>query len=160
MTCKNCIKEPVWEFTNKQKLCRKCFIVYFEKKVKSTIRKYNMPITFIKKKGLKAEIINKIILGLPKRAGITDDKSLDEISAGIIFEMMHKGNIGKFFPKNQPLYFLSDKEIRLYAKIKKIKGKLFEREGKIESFLKFLEQKNPDIRHNVVNAVLILKRNF
>jgi hypothetical protein len=40
--CKLCEKDSVYEFTNKRKLCKKCFIDYFQKKVLYTIRKFNM----------------------------------------------------------------------------------------------------------------------
>ncbi len=38
--CMNCQKKPVWQFTNKRKLCKDCFVKYFEKKVFYTIRKF------------------------------------------------------------------------------------------------------------------------
>jgi len=40
--CKQCEKNPVYEFTNKRKLCKNCFIRYFQKKVLYTIRKFKM----------------------------------------------------------------------------------------------------------------------
>lgn len=40
--CKQCETKPVYEFTNKRKLCKKCFIRYFQKKVLYTIRKFKM----------------------------------------------------------------------------------------------------------------------
>ena len=40
--CKQCEKKPVYEFTNKRKLCSGCFIRYFQKKVLYTIRRFKM----------------------------------------------------------------------------------------------------------------------
>lgn len=40
--CKKCQAEPVYILQNKRKLCKSCFITYFEKKVLKTIRKYDM----------------------------------------------------------------------------------------------------------------------
>ena len=40
--CKLCNIKPVYEFTNKRKLCKRCFINYFQKKVLYTIRKFKM----------------------------------------------------------------------------------------------------------------------
>lgn len=40
--CKLCSIEPVYEFTNQRKLCDKCFIRWFEKKVLYIIRKFRM----------------------------------------------------------------------------------------------------------------------
>ena len=40
--CQLCKTKPVYEFTNKRKLCARCFIRYFQKKVLYTIRKFNM----------------------------------------------------------------------------------------------------------------------
>ncbi len=140
-----------------------CFVKYFEKKVKNTIRKYNMPIHKIKNKSLKAKIINFIIQNLPERKGKLQEDSLDDISNKIIYVMMYdeKNKLKNLLPKNQPLYFLSDKEILLYARIKKIKGELKRKRRElkeIDNFIQTVEEKNPDIRHNIVNA--LLKFNF
>ena len=40
--CKLCKTKPVYEFTNQRKLCKACFIHWFEKKFLYTIRKFNM----------------------------------------------------------------------------------------------------------------------
>jgi len=40
--CKLCKIKPVYEFTNKRKVCKTCFIHWFEKKVLYTIRKFKM----------------------------------------------------------------------------------------------------------------------
>ena len=40
--CKKCEAEPVYILQNQRKLCKSCFIAYFEKKVLKTIRKYGM----------------------------------------------------------------------------------------------------------------------
>lgn len=40
--CKFCEINPVYEFTNKRKLCKICFINYFNKKFLFCIRKYNL----------------------------------------------------------------------------------------------------------------------
>jgi tRNA(Ile)-lysidine synthase TilS/MesJ len=43
MTCKKCKEKPVIKLTNSRiTLCKKCFIDYFEKKVKKTIRNYKL----------------------------------------------------------------------------------------------------------------------
>ena len=159
MPCKLCKKNPVWKFTNKQQLCETCFVKYFEIKVKKTIRKYNMPINKIKGNNLKASIINNIMQGLPERKGKISEESLDNISNSILYIMMHrdKKELKKLLPSNQPLYFLSDKEILLYTKIKKIKGKIEKKKSEdkeIDDFIRHIEQKNPDIRQNIARAML------
>ena len=40
--CKQCETNSVYEFTNKRKLCRACFIRWFQKKFLYTIRKFKM----------------------------------------------------------------------------------------------------------------------
>jgi len=168
MACRLCRTKSVWKFTNQQQLCASCFARYFESKVKKIIRKYQMPISILRNKSLKAEIINKIIkeLKLPKsaeRKGRLSDENLNDISnkilENIIFSNMSslKNYLPKFLPKNQPLYFLSDEEILLYARIKKIRGKINEPKKRlvdINNFIKKIEEKNPDIRHNIVDALL------
>jgi len=160
MPCKLCKSQPVWKFTNKRQLCASCFARHFEKKVRSTIRKYNIPIYNIGG-SLKARVINNITRDLPKRKGRLQVENLDDISSKILYIIMYdnKDKLKKLLPHNQPLYFLSNKEILLYAKIKKIKGKI-EEKGKtgkmkeIDNFIKMIEQKNLDIRHNIITALL------
>jgi len=212
MSCKFCNVKPVWKFTNQQQLCEKCFVEYFEKKVRSTIRKYKMPINPVNGNSLNAKVINSIIKNLPERKGKISEENLDAISLAVLNEMINgkAENLASLHPKNQPLYFLSDKEIELYAKIKKtrlnsnsflgcqenlrfsgtenckknsraiflcsemrahpegcfkqasisdikgIKGEIKEATGKkkkINDFIKKIEQKNPDIRHNIIKAL-------
>ena len=40
--CRQCELKPVYEFTNKRKLCGNCFVRYFQKKVFYTLRKFRM----------------------------------------------------------------------------------------------------------------------
>jgi len=159
----------VHEFTNKVKLCRECFIDYFERKIFRTIRKYQMGMLNIAgdKKDARYKII-KIISGKikisrsPKAKAMTGIKNLNDFSAEIISGVMNQRfDIKDFLPKAKnkefPLYFMPDKEILLYAKLKRIKGKIENPKGKskqIDDFLVSLEKKNPDIRLNVVNALL------
>ncbi|HUS51023.1 MAG TPA: hypothetical protein VMZ91_12720 [Candidatus Paceibacterota bacterium] len=155
----------VWQFTNKRELTSSEFIRYFESKVKKTIRKYQMPISLLQEKTLKARVLNSIIKNLPERKGKLSDENLNNISNKIIYIMMYgkESQLKKLLPKNQPLYFLSDKEIELYAKIKKIKGKLEKPKSnlkEIDNFVVKIEEKNPDIRHNIVNALLSTWRQF
>ncbi len=150
--------KKVWKFTNQRELTASEFVSYFERKVKKTIGKYKMPIGTVKGTSLNANVLNHIMGSLPQRKGKISEDNLDDISILILDEMMH-GNfeLSKFLPHNQPLYFLSDKEIQLYAKIKGIKGKIKEKNGnqkEINEFIKKIEEKNPDIRHNIINSLL------
>ena len=159
MSCKQCKSKPVWKFTNQQQLCTACFIRYFESKVKKTIRKYQMPISLLQEKTLKARVLNSIIKNLPERKGKLSDENLNDISNKIIEIIMYSkvNDLKKLLPKNQPLYFLSDKEIELYAKINKIKEKIDKPKSnlkEIDNFIAKIEEKNPDIRHNIVEAML------
>ena len=40
--CKQCETNPVYEFTNKGKLCKMCFVRWFQKKFLYTVRKFKM----------------------------------------------------------------------------------------------------------------------
>ncbi len=40
--CRQCELKPVYEFTNKRKVCSNCFVKYFQKKFLTTIRKFEM----------------------------------------------------------------------------------------------------------------------
>jgi hypothetical protein len=156
MGCKLCKTKAVWKFTNKEQLCKNCFVRYFEKKVKGAVRKYKMPIGVVKGNGLKEKVVGSILKGLPHRKGKISPENLNNISNKVLYAVIYGkiDELKKMRPGNQPLYFLSDKEILLYAKIKGIKGKLVENREmkKIDAFIKKIEERNPDIRKNVVNA--------
>jgi len=164
MACKNCSKKPVWEFTNQTKLCRSGFVRYFEKKMLKIVRKYGMRNSkLVKKDDLRGKIINnvmgKIVTNKGKKLEI---ENLNDYSVRILEVLMSK-DIKKFdclLPNYKPLYFFTDAEILLYAKIKNIKGKIVRKmtgkEKKIDDFLIHLENGNKDIRHNVVNSLLRL----
>jgi len=59
----------------------------------------------------------------------------------------------------KPLYLFSDKEILLYAKLKKLKfRKKNSRKDKISSFVEEMEKKHPEIKRAIVNSYLELYR--
>lgn len=165
MTCKNCNIKPVWKFTNQTKLCRACFIDYVERKVFAAIRKYSMMpsdrVFRIKKESslnyrvLKA-ILEKKFTVKPGKVFVSDNLSL---VAEKVFENIIRGEFNGSHPKDsvsRPLYFVSDAEIELYAKLRQIKGNKREKDKRVrELFARFF--KNPDLEHNIVNAFLQMK---
>lgn len=40
--CKNCNQKPAFQLKGRENLCKSCFLKYFEKKVRKTIRAYNL----------------------------------------------------------------------------------------------------------------------
>lgn len=71
--CKLCEKNTVYEFTNKRKLCKKCFMAYFQKKVFYTIRKFNMikredTIGYKKENDFKGMVLEDILNFVNERA--------------------------------------------------------------------------------------------
>ena len=166
MTCKNCTIKPVWKFTNQTQLCKNCFIDYLERKVFRTIRKYQMlpenrEITLKKDNSLNSAVLKSI---LEKKFQVKfstkpnfSSENLSQVSEDA-FSNIIKGNFAGKKPKDnisRPLYFISDSEIELYAKFKSIKEKAREKNKKIhELFERF--SKNPDLEHNIVNALLQL----
>jgi len=164
MACKKCLTSSVWEFTNQTKLCRPCFINYFEKKVFKTIRKYNMlpktRIILLKKDNSLNYNILKEILGSKftvKQGNKFVSENLSEC-AEKVFSNLIKGKFDGPKPCDsvcRPLYFNSDEEIELYAKLKSIKGKKRDRDARIRKLFEKFE-KNPDLEHNIVNAFLQL----
>ena len=154
----------MWEFTNQRKLTKKEFIVYFEKKVFRTIRKYEMlPANKIFRMGKPRDLNSKIlakILGSKFKVEFSGKLNCSSENLSGIAEDVF-GNIldGKFKgvkPKDKliyPLYFHSDAEIRLYAKLVGLKGPINKRNKRIqELFGKFMD-KNPDLELNVVKAL-------
>lgn len=115
-----------------------------------------------------SEKANVEVVKLPNKKidKIALDSSLDSESKKI-FDILIKGNIKdleKCLPvvKNQikPLYLFLDKEIMLYAKIKKLKFKQTkEKSNKVSGFLETSEKKHPEVKRAIVNGILKMYKN-
>ncbi len=178
--CKLCDEEPVYEFTNQRKLCKKCFIDYFYKKLLYTIRKFEMIkrgdiIGYKKENSSKGVVLEQMLIFLagrtefklvkldkkPKKIAI--DASLDSES-GEIVKCLIKGNVSemkKFLPVYgkliKPLYLFLDEEILLYAKLTDLKFiKKKDKSNKIEDFMDNFEKKHPEVKRAIVNSLLEL----
>ena len=153
--------KTVWTFTNKKKLDKSQFIDYVERKVFRTIRKYSMlpkdKIIKIKKSSDLNTIILKEILETKFKVKISTKSNLssDNLSqvAEDIFKNVIKGRYKGSSPDNKPLYFLSDKEVELYAKLKNIKGDKRKRDKKIQLLFEKFLIKNQDLELNVIKAM-------
>jgi hypothetical protein len=179
--CKQCETNPVYEFTNKRKLCKNCFVNYFNKKFLFTIRKFSMIkhgdiIGYRKNNNFKGTVLEDMLNFFSKKSGITivrlpnkkankiaSDSSIDFESNEIVKTIIegNAANLKKDLPteKNliKPLYLFSDEEIMLYAKIKGLKFKEEKnKKNKIESFINNFEKKHPEVKRAVVNSLLEL----
>ncbi len=72
--CQQCETKPVYEFTNKRKVCKTCFIRWFEKKVFYTIRKFEMTsqgetISFEKGNGFRSVVLENVLETFSEKAG-------------------------------------------------------------------------------------------
>jgi len=179
--CRQCETNPVYEFTNKRKVCKTCFIHWFEKKVLYTIRKFKM-IQKGESLGLKRgldfrnivlfEILknfsirsgNKIVSPQKKFKMVVANTS-DIESREIINEIiLGKIDLQKHSPINKkiikPLCLFTDKEVLLYANLKKLKyQKISLKENEIDGFISEMEKKHPELMHSILNSYLeITKR--
>ncbi|VVB82285.1 Uncharacterised protein [uncultured archaeon] len=179
--CKLCETNPVYEFTNKRKLCKTCFIHYFEKKVLYTIRKFKMIqsgdfIGYKKTNDFRSVVLENIlnflseksnfqIVKLPSKKAnkIAINSSLD-LEANEIVSLIIKGDSSKTkkeLPVEgniiKPLYLFLDQEILLYSKLKGLKFEQSEKnKDKVENFLDEFEKKHPEVKRAVVNSLLEL----
>ena len=151
----------VWAFTNQRELNKSQFIDYVERKVFRTIRKYQMlpkdkVIQLKESKNLNTTVLKKILetkfqVKFTKAPNISSD-NLSQIAEDT-FQNILKGKFEGPQPEDKPLYFLSDKEIELYAKLKSIKGEKRKQNKKIQTlFSKFLK-KNQDLELNIIKAL-------
>jgi len=162
------MKDVVWTFTNKKELGKKEFLSYIEKKIFKTIRKYQMlPRDFIIRLKIKDDLNTKVLENiLSNKFTVKNSSSPDFSSENLsdiaeeIFNNLTNGIFNGPVPEDKPhrpLYFVSDKELYLYAKLKNIKGKKKKRNKKIQDlFRKFLD-KNPDLELNVVKVLSQIK---
>ena len=178
--CKQCETKPVYEFTNQRKLCKNCFIKYFQKKVLYTIRKFKMikrddVIGYENNKGFRGVVLEDVLKMFSKKAMVelvkmpTKKKvnkiavasTIDLESNEIVNEII-KGNLKKFKKIKpvegksiKPLYLFLDKEVSLYANLKDLKFiKKKQKKDKILEFVDELEKKHPEIKRAVVNSYL------
>lgn len=182
--CKQCEKNPVYEFTNKRKLCKGCFVEYFHRKVFYTIRKFNMirkgdTIEHRNNGYLDDEVLKEILLLVSRRIDfklielpskkinkinkIADSSCLDSNSNLIVNSLINKNisYLKKYLPVEgkivRPLYLFLQEEILLYAKIRNIKFKIKkEKKNNIEIFIDEMEKKHPEIKRAIVNSLLEL----
>jgi len=160
---KNKKSKIVWEFTNQKKLNKNEFLDYFERKIFRTIRKFNMlpedkVIRIKTEKSLNYNVL-KNVLERKFKVISGDDFVLLNLSeiAEKIFGKILEGNFN--FPDlncrklKAPLYYLSDDEIELYARLRGIKGRKRKKNRKIRDLFEKFIKKNPDLEHNIINAV-------
>jgi len=175
--CKKCQTNPVYEFTNKRKLCKNCFIKYFQKKVLYTIRKFNMIkkndiLLYKKTKDFRSIVLENILKLLEKKfvkvitKGKKYTKKVDSSTLTLNSHLMTKLLIKKdtfsfqeLMPISskiiKPLYLFLDEEVLLYAKFKKLKFKKQEiKKDNIEVFIETLKKKHPEIQRAIVNSYL------
>ena len=154
-------RQIVWKFTNQRELTKKEFLNYFERKIFRTIRKYNMlpstRIVNLKKSGslntavLKSVLQTKFTVKFSNKPNFSDD-NLSQIAEDSFKDIL-AGKFKSRMPKNEPLYFLSDKEVELYAKLVGIKGKKRKQNEKVQSLFSRFLKKNQDLEQNVIQAV-------
>ena len=193
--CKQCETNPVYEFTNKRKLCKNCFIKWFQKKFLYTIRKFKMiskgDVILFKNTGSFRDVVLNDLLKIYSERGIvkivkdiissskksrterdnfptkiaissTTDSEADEI-----IHILIKGSVSKLKQSPvenidgkiiiKPLYLFLDKEVLLYAKLKKLRFRnIKEKNNKINLFLDDLEKKHPEVKQSVISSYLEL----
>lgn len=179
--CQLCNSKPVYEFTNKRKLCARCFVNYFQKKFLYTLRKFDMvkreDIIGYKENNNFRNVVLEYLLQLAsqkygcnlvklpnKKANkIVSDSSIDSEAENVINEIINgkSSALENYLPIEKktikPLYLFLDEEILLYAKIKKLKfNSIKESKDKITDFLNKSNEKHPEVKRAVVNSLLKL----
>jgi hypothetical protein len=157
-------EKHVWEFTNQKKLSKKEFINYFERKVFRTIRKYDMlpknKIITLKQEGdINTKVLKKIIetkfeVKYSDKPNTSSKNSSD--AAEQTFQNILQGKFKGPLPTQkpyQPLYFISDKELELYAKLNHTNGTSPKRNPKIQNLFKKFLEKNQDLELNITKAL-------
>ncbi len=178
--CKLCSEKPVYEFTNKRKLCKTCFLHYFQKKVFYTIRKFGMVkqgdfVGYSKSGDFKGVVLEYTLKSISSKIGfqlvksgkkadkIAVDSSIDSEAESVLKTLIN-GNVSEL-KKNlpvvrnevKPLYLFLDEEILLYARLKNLKfKKKAEKKNKVEEFEDEFEKKHPEVKRAVVNSLLEL----
>jgi hypothetical protein len=157
-------KQFVWEFTNKKKLTKSEFLRYVDRKVFKNIRKYGMlsevDSLTVEDNDLLSTLVLKHIL--EKKFSVSHSSNpvflSDNLSfcAEVVMNNILRGDFSGPLPsdgKFRPLYFLSDAEIELYARLVGISGSLRERDSRVQDLFEKFIRKNPNLEINIVNAL-------
>ena len=175
--CNLCLTNPVYEFTNKRKICGRCFINWFQKKFLYTIRKFEMVVSediigYDNKGDFRGVVLEELlnifvekapveIVKLPTKKKITKKAivSTKDLESDNIINILIKKDakeLNELAPVNgnviKPLYLFLDKEVLLYAKLKKLKCKEISKSK--ETIVSKLEEKHPEIRHSIIQSYL------
>ncbi|MFH1801792.1 MAG: hypothetical protein ABH804_03115 [archaeon] len=178
--CHICNTKPVYEFTNKRKLCKNCFIKWFEKKALYTARKFNMLnkgdfVCYKKSSDFRDVVLENTLKMFAEKGRIklTKGRKYDKFAIPVTINLtayefadkiINKSvkNMNEFLPKNKkiikPLYFFLDEEVLLYVQLKKLKFKKIKekKKDKISQFINELEKKHPEVKRAVVSSYLKL----
>ncbi len=177
--CKNCETKPVYEFTNKRKLCKTCYIHWFNKKFLYTLRKFEMIksgeiIAYKKTSDFKGIVLEENLKQFAEKARITVVKyptkkydklaaptSLDQEAYEFIKTLLENktSKAKELMPKNKkeikPLCLFLEKEIKLYADLKKLNYKKQKnKKTEWESFIDELEESHPEIKQAIIQSYL------
>ena len=188
--CKQCQLNPVYEFTNQRKLCKMCFIKWFEKKFLYIVRKFNMfnmedRVGYSGDGSFREVVLESLLKMFAERRSLKliklpSGKKTDRIALATtadleaykISEELIKGevkNLKQISPVEKtggkitikPLYLFLDKEVLIYAKLKKLKFKEKKSEAgenKFSELIDNLEKKHPEIKHAIINYFLELRK--
>ncbi|MBU2562463.1 MAG: hypothetical protein KKF68_02260 [Nanoarchaeota archaeon] len=181
--CNQCEKKPVYEFTNKRKVCARCFVKYFDKKARYIIRKFKMIkpgeiIGYENKKDFRGVVLEHVLKIFAEYSGIeivklSSKKKVDKVAisstidleADKIIHCFVEGDVKKlksFAVEGRiikPLYLFLNEEVLLYAKLRKLKfKKTSENKDEISRFLGNLEKKHPEVKRAIVNSWLELNK--
>lgn len=182
--CKLCETKPVYEFTNRRKVCKSCFVRYFQKKFLTTIRKFSMikkgdVVGYKKITGVRDVVLKDLLemfseKGMVEIVKLPSKKKIDKIAVSStidyesdkIVHILVSGNAKELKSVKpvdkkiiKPLYLFLDKEVMLYSKIKKLKFKgVKEKKYKLSIFIDELEKKHPEIKRAILNSYLELEK--
>lgn len=180
--CKLCETKPVYEFTNKRKVCKNCFARYFQKKFLYIIRKFEMikkgeVVGYKKGAGFRDVVLEDLldmfsekgmveIVQMPSKRKVSKiaiSSTIDSESDKIVHILVEgdSKNLKEVSPVDKkiikPLYLFLDAEVLLYAKIKKLKFRKEKiKKDKLSLFVDELETKHPEIKRAILNTYLEL----
>lgn len=174
------LMDYIYEFTNGRKLTKREFLNWFEKKFLYTIRKFEMikknDIIFYKNKGnLSGVVLENLLEMFVEKAPVKivtkgkytkkvlnntldteTEKIIQTIINGKVNSLKKSGPVeGK---EIKPLYLFLDKEIKLYAKLNRLKYKKIngEKKDNVSKFIEDMEKFHPELKHAVVQSYLEL----
>ena len=166
MKCYLCKGRGVIKQQKGRDICRKCFCMLLEKRIRKYARLnklFKKGDRILVKGGMDKYFVKSILKDMPVKLVSKGGNKVviqwsldDEINEFV--KALFEGKKVKKIKGIKLLKVATDKELLMFAKIKKIKFKPNKKDKGVQMFLDAVEAKHPNIKYNLLHNIQLLNR--